>query len=227
MKSWSLEEKADGMGRFPLFSGLDRTLLLELARLCRIVSIRKKAVLFREGDPAIGFYLLVEGKMKLSKISAGGKEQIIHFVNAGSSFAEAALYTEQRYPVFAEALEDCTLIFVPRDRFAQMLGDNRELAVNLVGHLAQFLHQLAKKVEELSLMDATGRMCRFLAANMDSDTGIVRLSMGKGQTASSLGIAVETFSRTLARLKSDGVIKEASPGVMQVLDPETLKELAL
>lgn len=227
MKSWSLGEKADEMGRFPLFAGLDRTLLLELARLCHVVSIRKKAVLFRDGDPAVGFYLLVEGRIKLSKISAGGREQILHFVDAGTSFAEAALYTGREYPAFAEALEDCILLFVPRDRFAQLLADNKELAVNLVAHLAQFIHHLAKKVEELSLMDATARMCRFITANMNPDTGVVRFSMGKGQAASSLGIAVETFSRTLARLKSEGVVKEASPGVIQVLDPEALKRFAL
>ncbi|UCF31473.1 MAG: Crp/Fnr family transcriptional regulator [bacterium] len=221
---WSLEKKTHALERFNIFSGLDRDFLTELASIARPVEIRKKDLVFREGDPARGFYLLVRGRIKLSKISAGGKEQVLHFVKEGDSFAEAALYMDRTYPAFAEALEDSQLLLVPCDIFLDKLKGDPDLAANLIAHLAQLLHLLTRKVEELSLMDASSRLCRYILSNLDRDTGSVKLSMGKGHTASSLGMAVETFSRTLSKLKEDGVVRETSPGVLQVMDMEALEK---
>lgn len=225
MSGWNLEQKADLMDRFPLFSGLSRDFHVQLAGLARPVRINKKGVLFREGDPADGFYLLVEGKIKLTKISPGGKEQILHFVKAETSFAEAALYSDGKFPAFAEALDDSTLLFIPSAGFTELLAGNQELAINLIAHLAQLLQILSRKVEELSLMDATSRLSRYLLANINRETGLAKLSMGKGQTASSMGMAVETFSRTLTKLKEDGIVKEVSPGIIRVLDLNALELL--
>ena len=220
---WSLDKKAEAMEKFPIFSGLERDLIMGLASIARPVEVEKKGILFREDDPANGFYLLVKGKIKLSKISSGGKEQILHFVKEGDSFAEAALYIEQTFPAFAEALEDSYLLFIPVDGFMDILKEDQNLAANLIAHLSQLLHLLLRKVEELSLMDATSRFCRYLSANLDRETGLVKLTAGKGHTASSLGMAVETFSRTLAKLKEEGIIKETTPGVIQVLNMEALE----
>lgn len=225
MSGWNQEKKADLMERFPIFSGLPREFHVQLAGLARQIRVGRKEVLFRDGDPAKGFYLLVEGKFKLTKISPGGKEQVLHFVNAGNSFAEAALYSDMKYPAFAEALVDSTLLLIPSAGFADLLSGNRELSMNLIAHLAQLLQVLSRKVEELSLMDATSRLSRYLLANINRETGLARLSMGKGQTASSLGMAVETFSRTLTKLKEDGIVKEVSPGTIRILDVEALEQL--
>ena len=75
-------------------------------------------------------------------------------------------------------------------------------------------------------MDATARLGQHLLGNMEAATGLVRLGAGKGQTASSLGMAVETFSRTLTKFKDEGLVKEASPGVLQVLDEEKLRNFS-
>jgi CRP/FNR family transcriptional regulator len=225
MSGFNQDQKADLMDRFPIFSGLSRDFLVQLAGLARPIRVKRREVLFREGDPAKGFYLLVEGKIKLTKISPGGKEQILHFVKPGNSFAEAALYSDGKFPAFAETLEDSTLLFIPSAGFADLLAGNQELAMNLIAHLAQLLQLLSRKVEELSLMDATSRLSRYLLANINRETGLAKLSMGKGQTASSLGMAVETFSRTLTKLKEDGIIKEVSPGIIQILDVEALELL--
>jgi CRP/FNR family transcriptional regulator len=221
---WSVEKKSQAMERFPIFSGLDRGFIDDLASIAKPVEVKKRGILFREGEAAKGFYLLIKGRLKLSKISAGGKEQILHFVDQGHSFAEAALYMDQTYPAFAEALEDSALLFIPRGGFLEKLKEDQGLAANLIAHLSQLLHHLTRKVEELSLMDANSRFCRYISTNLDRETGSIKLTMGKGQTASSLGMAVETFSRTLAKLKEEGVIKETTPGVLQVLNMEALKD---
>ncbi|MDT8396598.1 MAG: Crp/Fnr family transcriptional regulator [bacterium] len=211
------------LARFPLFSGLEEEHLKTLAEIAAPKRIAKKSLLFRDGEEARGFYLLVSGKVKLYKVSSSGKEQILHFVLPGQSFAEAALYMDRAYPATAEAIEESELFYIPREALSRAMSSDPALAMNLVAHLARYLQLLTRKVEELSLMDATSRLARHLLGAMDQTTGLVRLAAGKGQTASSLGMAVETFSRTLTRFKDDGVVKEASPGVLQVLDRERLK----
>jgi CRP/FNR family transcriptional regulator len=216
--------KQEALSKFPLFSGLAPQHLETLANIAVPKRITKKSVLFREGEEARGFYLLVKGKMKLYKVNPAGKEQILHFVQAGQSFAEAAIYMDRTYPANAEAIEESDLYYMPRDALSRALESDSDLAMNLIAHLARYLQMLTRKVEELSLMDATSRLAQHLLGTMDQTTGLVRLPAGKGQTASSLGMAVETFSRTLTRFKDDGVVKEASPGVLQVLDEERLKK---
>jgi CRP-like cAMP-binding protein len=221
-----MKSKTDTLSEFPLFSGLEPEHLGTLSAIAVPKRISKKAVLFREGDEAKGFYLLLKGRIKLSKVSSSGKEQILHFVQKGQSFAEAALYMNKIYPATAEALEETELFFIPREALSQAMTSDPGLAMNLIGHLARYLQLLTRKVEELSLMDATARLAQHLLGNMEAATGLVRLGAGKGQTASSLGMAVETFSRTLTRFKDEGLVKEASPRIIQVLDEEGLKRLS-
>jgi len=221
-----LTQKIEVLRQFPLFSALDERHLGSIASITMPKRIAKKAVLFREGEEAKGFYLLTKGRIKLSKISPAGKEQILHFVQKGQSFAEAALYMNRTYPATAEALEESDLLFIPRDALSRTMASEPGLALNLIAHLAQYLQLLTRKVEELSLMDAPARLARHLIVNMEGSTGLVRLGAGKGQTATSLGMAVETFSRTLTRFKEEGLIKEASPGVLQVLDEEKLRNFS-
>ena len=215
--------KKELLAGFPLFSGLEPEHLDSVASIAVWKRIAKKSVLFREGEEAKGFFLLLEGKVKLTKISPSGKEQILHFVHPGQSFAEAALYMDETYPATAEAIETANLLFIPKKALFKAIQSDEKFSMNLIAHLARYLQVLTRKVEELSLLDSASRLALHLLAGMDPVTGIVRLPAGKGQVAASLGMAVETFSRTLARLKEEGILKEASPGVLQVLDREGLK----
>jgi len=218
--------KTEILSDFPLFAGLEPEHLETLAAIAVPKRIHKRTVLFREGEEAKGFFLLLKGRIKLSMISTSGKEQILHFVQKGQSFAEAALYMNKSYPATAEALEESELYYIPREGLYKAMAADPGLAMNLIAHLARYLQLLTRKVEELSLMDATARLVQHLLVNMEPATGLVRLGAGKGQTAASLGMAVETFSRTLARFKDKGLVKEASPGVLQVLDAQGLERLS-
>ena len=83
-----LSKKEDVLARFPLFSGLDPEHLRTLASIAVPKEVQKKAVLFREGEEARGFFLLITGKVKLIKVNPAGKEQILHFFGPGEPFGE-------------------------------------------------------------------------------------------------------------------------------------------
>ena len=84
----------DLLRRCPLFAGLKDEDLKKFGSIALPRSIRKKGVLFSEGEEAKGFYVILTGKIKLYKVSSEGKEQILHVVASPDAFAEAALFLD-------------------------------------------------------------------------------------------------------------------------------------
>ncbi|RME35383.1 MAG: cyclic nucleotide-binding domain-containing protein, partial [Deltaproteobacteria bacterium] len=75
-----------------LFAGADADDLARLEAICRRRTVRKGEVLFADGDPAEGFFIVGSGKVKIYKLSPEGKERILHIIHPGWSFAEAAIF---------------------------------------------------------------------------------------------------------------------------------------
>ncbi|NTU59757.1 MAG: cyclic nucleotide-binding domain-containing protein, partial [Deltaproteobacteria bacterium] len=75
----------------PLFAGLDADQLARILTIGRVSERRRHEVLFREGEPVEGLFVLLSGGIKIYKLSADGKEHILHVVRPGQAFAEAAV----------------------------------------------------------------------------------------------------------------------------------------
>jgi CRP-like cAMP-binding protein len=221
-----LTDKMKIIARFSLFSGLTEDCLLDVARISTRKSIRKEETLFTEGQDTKGLYLLLDGKIKLIRISSKGQEQILHFVFPGQSFAEGALFDDEKYPATARTVSDSSLLFIPKAGFCGMLETNHQLASNLFSHLSRRLRFMARKVEELTLLNATSRVCRHLITLWDKESNQIVFPVTMKHTAQSLGMVVETFSRVLHKLKKNGVVGNVAPGVLQVMDPEALEDCA-
>src|SRR5512140_3483583 len=81
-----------------LFTGLPTQDLEAITAVTVIKSLDKGQYLFHEGDPAVGFYIIQRGAVNVHRVTASGKEQVIHVFRAGESFAEVALASEKGYP---------------------------------------------------------------------------------------------------------------------------------
>jgi len=88
-----------------LFTGLPPSDLANIADVSVVKALEKGDYLFHEGDPARGFYVVQRGAVNVHRVSAVGKEQVIHIFRAGESFAEVTLATEAGYPADARAIE--------------------------------------------------------------------------------------------------------------------------
>ncbi|GAC1466623.1 MAG: Crp/Fnr family transcriptional regulator [Desulfuromonadaceae bacterium] len=196
-----------------LFSGLKDADLSELAAITVRRTFRKGETLFSEGDEANGFYLLVSGSIKLCRMSPDGREKVFHFVTPRETFAEAAFFGDGKYPAEARALEAGEVLYLPRQGFMELMSNNPNFALNLVVSLSLMLRQFARQIEELSFADVTSRLASFLvqraAESSTSFEGITYIDLGikKGELASRLGTASETISRTLRKLKDEGIIE--------------------
>lgn len=196
-----------------LFSGLGEEYLTEVAEIAQRRTFGKGESLFSEGDPAIGFYLLASGSLKLCKISPDGKEKVLHFVHPNETFAEAAFFGDGRYPAEAKALEEGTALFFPKEGFMGLLERNPRFSLNLIVSLSLLLRRFARQIEELSFAEVPARLAAYLLelAERKSTTfqGKTYLELGikKGELASRLGTVSETLSRSFRKMKEEGLIE--------------------
>jgi len=208
----------------PLFAGTspqDVELLQSVARERRH---NRGELLFSQGEQAEGFFLVCDGRVKIYKLSPDGKERILHIVQRGQTFAEAAIFGDGLYPAFAEPLESTRLLFFPRQEFLDLLHAQAQIAINMIGGLSRFLRQFAAQIEDLTFKDVPARLARYLVDLADGRQ-MVTLPITKTQLASRLGTVSETLSRTLRKLSDEAII-EVNGKQIELLDPDRLEDLA-
>ena len=212
----------DQLRRAPLLSRLEPAQLERVSRHAVRVRLAAEQLLFSQGDAANRFYLLVEGQMRLFRLSPEGAEKVIEIVSPGQTFAEALMFLEvPRYPVCAAALAEAELIAIDAVDFAAMLRGSVDTCFLLLGTLSQRLRGLIGEIDDLTLHTATSRVARYLAAKAAPDAPILELDVRKGVLASRLSVQPETFSRVVKSLVEQGVIQMQGSQV-RILDRAAL-----
>lgn len=219
------EEIRTTLQRIPLFSGLDETELGDIAAGTHRHRLRRGEILFQKGDPALGFYYLLEGQVKLALLAADGHEKVIELIQPGMTFGEAVMFIERPYPAYAEALRESQLLFVPRAPLLEAVRGNPGFALKLLAGLSVRLHGMVREIEELSTRNASQRVIGYLlAAHEDGGAGEdIALPASKALIASRLNLTPETFSRVLHDLQLGGLI-EVDGRTIRLLDRGGLRE---
>jgi CRP/FNR family transcriptional regulator len=211
-----------------LFTGLPPKDLQDIAQVTVIKSLAKGDYLFREGDPASGFYVIQRGSVNVHRVNAAGKEQIIHIFRTGESFAEVALASEKGYPADASALEPSQVLLVQKNGILALLRRQPELALRMLGSMSSHLRVLVGQLEDLTLKDVETRLANWLVKrcpNPQSEQTVrIELAMTKRVLAAELGTVSETFSRTLAKFREQKLISVKGKTVI-VLSPARLNAL--
>jgi CRP/FNR family transcriptional regulator len=219
-----------------LFAHLDDEQLAKLAALARPLSLPAERSLFLQGDPAAALYLLAKGRVKVFKLLRDGRTATIRHVEAGNTFAEAALFHEI-YPSSAETMTGCRLYRFDKRETLDLLLAEPQLAVGLLGAMAELLVLLNRRVEEL-LLPVPARLARYLLALADRQLEpaaggepaaprVVKLPTSKRELAARLGTVPETLSRTFDRLKRAEVIRMSSQHeLIEILSFDKLHRLA-
>ena len=203
---------ADVLRKTPLFASLPDDDLRRVAAIAVLRRYAKKEAIFREGDRADGFFVISSGKVKVFKLSGGGKEQVLHVLEPGQSFAEAAIFEGGDFPAHAEALADSEILLLPKRPFIDLLEKNPKVALRMLASLSKWLKRMTDLVESLSLRDVEARLVFYLSEELKArgiplkDGAELELPIGKNVLASRLGTVPETFSRTLKKLQDDGLI---------------------
>jgi CRP/FNR family transcriptional regulator, dissimilatory nitrate respiration regulator len=211
----------------PLFAGLSKAQYEALARIGVRRSFRKGERIFSEGDEGTGFYVVVVGRVKIFKVSADGKEQILHLFGPGESFGEVSVFTGQGFPADAVTAVQSTLLFFPRMAFSALIRKDPALALNMLAQLSQRLRLFAGLIEDLSLKEVPGRLAKYLLYLSERNgDGEMKLDVSKGQLASLLGTIPETLSRILAKMNRQELIRSRGAQI-RIVDRRGLEQIAL
>jgi CRP/FNR family transcriptional regulator len=222
-----MKDPRDIISKTPLFGGLPDDQVKELRDIAIVKGFRKGGPIFSEGDDGKGFFVVVRGLVKVFKLSADGKEQILHISGPGEPFGEVAVFSGKQFPASAEAIAESTLLFFPRDAFVDRIRKNPSLALNMLAVLSMRLRRFTVQIENLSLKEVPARLAGYLLYLMEEQgrADEVTLQISKGQLASLLGTIPETLSRIFSKLNSRKLI-EVKDRSIAILDRDGLLELA-
>lgn len=208
-----------------LFAGVSPAELNAIAQITTVKSLPKGAYLFREGDPSVGFYIVQSGAVNVHRVSASGKEQVIHVFRPGESFAEATLATEAGYPGHARAVESSQVLLVQKAGFLALLRRQPEFALRMLASMSVHLRVLVGHLDDMTLKDVETRLANWLIKRCPDPASTkpvsVELSMTKSVLAAELGTVSETFSRTLAKFREQQLIAVKGKTIT-VLNPSKL-----
>jgi CRP-like cAMP-binding protein len=211
----------------PLFNGLPEQQLNEVRQIVVDRFCDKGKMIFFEGDPCDGFYIIADGRVKIYKLSFEGKEHILHIYGPGNPFGEVPVFAGKKFPANAQTLLKSHLLFFPRTAFVDLISQNPSLALNMLAVLSMRLRQFTVQIENLSLKEVPGRLASYLLylAKEQGRTDSVKLTISKGQLASLLGTIPETLSRILAKMNKQRLIETSSRDI-KLLDIGGLEDLA-
>ncbi len=208
-----------------LLSGLPSQDLTQIASLSVVKSLRKGEYLFRETDVSHGFYIVQHGSINVHRVSATGKEQVIHIYRTGESFAEGGLATYAGYPGDARALETSRVVLVQKAGFLALLRRQPELALRVMDAMNGQLRTAIAQLENLTLKDVETRLADWLVQHcpdpMSAHPARIELKMTKRTLAAELGTVSETLSRTLAKFR-DQQLLYVNGKIVTLLNPARL-----
>lgn len=197
----------------PLFASLTEQEIRALAM--RVVKRRflRGELLFAEGDPCSGLFLVATGRIRIFKLSAAGREQALAVEGPGSSFAELPVFDGGNYPAAASALEDAEVFFISRQDFQNFCREHPDVALKVISVVGSRLRRLVGIIEELSFTTVRQRLIAMIlrlaeTAGKPSKDGVrLELSMSHQDLAAELGTVRELVSRNLSRLQAEGFLE--------------------
>src|SRR5688572_20904546 len=197
----------DALGAIPYFALLPTAALAGLGARCAVRAFERGAVVFDEGAQATGLWVILAGRVKLVRVSAAGREQVLHADGPGATLAEVPVFDGGGYVATAVAIDAVRVLFVPRSAVLEVCRRHGDVALGVIAVLARRVRTFAGLIEDLALRDVTARVAGWLLAEARRGGGdTVELPGTREEIGARLGTVRELVSRALGRLRAAGVI---------------------
>jgi CRP/FNR family transcriptional regulator len=197
----------------PLFANLTDQEMNSLAARVSKKQFRQGTILFGEGEPCAGLFLVVSGKIRIFKLSPSGREQVLSIEAPGSSFAELPVFDGGNYPASASALEDTEVLFISRKDFQNFCREHPDVALKVLAVVGSRLRRLVGIIEDLSFTTVRQRLISLVlrlaqSSGTTAKDGVhVELTKTHQDLAAELGTVRELVSRNLSRLQAEGFLE--------------------
>jgi CRP/FNR family transcriptional regulator, dissimilatory nitrate respiration regulator len=217
------------LARVRHFRSLPVAELRQLAARCVPRLLRPGQLLFEEGAPCRGLFIIAEGAIEIRQVSFRGREQVFHSEGPGATLGEAPLFDRGRYIASAVATAPTRVLFLPRPDVLDLCRRRPAVALAMLEGMAQRVRRFAAIVSDLAFRPIPERLARYIgdaASSRSVPAGIeLDLKLTQTQLAARLGTVRELVARALAQLEESGVIARRR-GRIVIRDPTRLAALA-
>ena len=214
----------------PIFSELGEDTLEKISKLGIRKSFKRDSVVLFEHETGSALFVIVEGKVKVSRVSDDGKEVILTILGDSDFFGEMAILDGLSRSANVTAMEDSELFIIQRSEFLELLHVHPEVSVALLQELTQRLRAADMKIKSLSLKDAEGKVATVILQLAD-DVGKIKQGTVEIEKlpfqhdlANMAGTSRETISRTLHTFAKKGLV-ELDGSKLRIMNYEKFKEL--
>ncbi len=185
--------------------------------------------LLHRGDPGTAMYVVLQGRLRVSVVSAEGGEMMLGMLGPGEVIGEMALLDGRPRSADVQAMEPCLLLEVGRAQVLALLRGDAELSLRLLAVLSRRLRDVNEAVEDVALLEVPARLARVLlrlARNFGTKQGNawrIGVKIAQRDLAMLAGTSRETVNRELRALEADGTIARQE-GRLVILRPDRLEE---
>jgi len=211
--SQAKSSRATALRKVPLLADLSERELKFLAERAVPRQFDAGKVVFSEGEPCEGLFIIESGAIKVFKVSADGREQVLTIEGPGGTVAELPVFDGGDYPASAAALSKSSLLLVSTRDFQALCLEHPKVALKMLKVMATRLRKLVGIIEELSFTTVRHRLAVLLlrlAERKGKPTarGVeLTLRASNQELAAHVGTVRELVSRNLSRLQAAGIIK--------------------
>lgn len=224
-------EYSDIFSRSNLFGGLEESDLVDIYESGHKLHCKEKTILFQEGTPALRCYLVLNGRLKLSKMHEDGKEAIVRYINPGEMTAAISVFNGRDYPVTAQAVGPCEVVGWGKEKMLKLMSVYPQLAVNLLGMVIERLDDIQSRYLELQSERVEQRIARSLLrimkkSGIKTDEGIlIDFRLSRQDLADYTGTTLYTVSRTLSAWEKKGWVRSGRERIV-VTNPHAMVAFA-
>jgi|SRR5690554_5781080 len=207
--------------RVPIFKNLSSRELDEIILIASHQKLNKGEFIYSAGDELSSLYVIHKGKVKISRITDDGKEQVLRILSDGEFLGELALFQKKHTNTYAEAIEPCVVCLVENKVLSELMEKSPTLSLKMMNELSSRLEKAEALIEHSNLYSAKAKVARLLLEL--EKNGLVTFVTTKVTLASNLGITPETFSRKLKELEVEKSIQILDNKNIRLKDYEKLE----
>lgn len=211
--------------KVPIFQNLTPEEQSEIVDLISVKKVKKGEYIYSAGDTKDSLFIVHEGKVKITRLSTNGEEQVIRILNPGDFVGERALFSAEEASDFATSAEDCHLCVISAEALKEHMSHNPKIMFSVMKELSGRLQKAEALIETTNLLPVNQRIAISLL-NLADKQNIVELQYTKGDWASLLGMKRETLSRKLSEFSAQKIIRLKGQRQIYILNKLYLQKLS-
>ncbi|QGY38922.1 cyclic nucleotide-binding domain-containing protein [Pseudodesulfovibrio cashew] len=205
---------------FPVFSKLGEAQLEMLIDNSLVNEIPKNAVFYSEEKSGQGMHVLLDGRVKLFKISEDGKEQTIFVFGPGEPFCLCSVFSDGRLPANMQALRPSKVLVISPSHFERMTHEDPTILLSMLKVMSRRLKEAMDMIDSLSLKQVPSRVAAYFLSRQKD--GRVEMDISYRELSKIIGVTPEALSRALKKMREDDVI-DMEGNAVTLTDLETLE----